>query len=91
MVLQSTLQCPPLSSVLPEESTSGNFISLNDTSDTSAVDNLAVYVSLVSYPILFILCTCGNALNIIVISRLVKAQTKEVLLIGLAISDLLAL
>ena len=52
------------------------------------------YISLISYPILLALCTLGNWLNIILLIRLRrvhKLRVKEVLLIGLAVSDLFAL
>ena len=69
-------------------------------SNASRVHNASAYAldtdlfSLISYPLLLLICTLGNSLNIILLIRLRKLHelhVKEVLLIGLAVSDLLAL
>ena len=47
-----------------------------------------IYVELVCYPILLVLCTVGNILGIIVLSTDVAKTTTNVYLICLAVSDL---
>jgi hypothetical protein len=70
-------------------STEIDYWDLNETqSDGREIENSnSTYLSLVSYPILLVICTIGNALNVIVLSRLEKFQTKEVFLTSLAVSD----
>ncbi|OQV22656.1 hypothetical protein BV898_03481 [Hypsibius exemplaris] len=55
----------------------------NGTTETSET----VYVPLILYPVLLIVCTVGNIINVLVLSRFTKIRIKEVLLIGLAVSD----
>ncbi|OWA54351.1 hypothetical protein BV898_18759 [Hypsibius exemplaris] len=64
----------------------------NATDLVSSPPNLdTVYVSLISFPILLVVCTVGNCLNILVLRRLKTLNVKEVLLIGLSVTNIFAL
>ena len=67
------------------------FAHLNDDSGPSPVPGVleTAYVPLTVYPFLLVLCTLGNTVNLLVLSRLTKIRIKEVLLLGLAVSDTL--
>lgn len=60
-------------------------------SNSTESNNKSTYFGVVVYPILLVVCTVGNLLNIIVLSRVKHARSTTVYFIAMSVADLLTL